>query len=137
MERIWHKKRIWTLAIILLFAILLSSGCGDRQIENGNMGETAEISIEEETVENTTNISTGQEDTVKDISVLKLLLNDEEINVRWEDNEAVQALHELVAKESVTISMSMYGGFEQVGEVHEIAHLTHEIVPMSIIGFLT
>ena len=117
MERIWHKKRIWTLAIILLFAILLSSGCGGRQIGNGNMGETTEISTEEETVENTTNISTGQEDTVKDTSALKLLLNDEEINVRWEDNEAVQALYELAAKESVTISMSMYGGFEQVGSI--------------------
>ena len=81
MERIWHKKRIWTLVIILLFAILLSSGCGGRQIGNGNMGETTEISTEEETVENTTNISTGQEDTVKDTSALKLLLNDEEINV--------------------------------------------------------
>ena len=102
---------------MLLFAILLSSGCGGRQIGNGNMGETTEISTEEETVENTTNISTGQEDTVKDTSALKLLLNDEEINVRWEDNEAVQALYELAAKESVTISMSMYGGFEQVGSI--------------------
>ena len=56
MERIWHKKRIWTLAIILLFAILLSSGCGGRQIRNDNMGETTEISTEEETMENTTNM---------------------------------------------------------------------------------
>ena len=33
----------------------------------------------------------------------------------WEDNESVSALVELAGKERITIQMSMYGGFEQVG----------------------
>ena len=38
--------------------------------------------------------------------------------MEWEDNEAVAALCEL-AREGLTIRMSMYGGFEQVGSIGE------------------
>lgn len=37
------------------------------------------------------------------------------VNVAWERNEAVEALRALVASGDVTIDMSQYGGFEQVG----------------------
>ena len=37
------------------------------------------------------------------------------VDVDWEDNESVAALRRLVAKQPLEISMSMYGGFEQVG----------------------
>ena len=43
-----------------------------------------------------------------------LYINGEYILVAWEDNESVDALKELLPLE---ISMSMYGGFEQVGPV--------------------
>ena len=39
------------------------------------------------------------------------------VPVKWEDNDSVRALMELAADESLTISMSMYGGFEQVGAI--------------------
>ncbi len=37
------------------------------------------------------------------------------VDVDWEDNESVAALKRLVAEKPLEISMSMYGGFEQVG----------------------
>ena len=45
---------------------------------------------------------------------LKLFINDSEIPVKWESNASVEALKELAARE-ITVAMSMYGGFEQVG----------------------
>lgn len=39
------------------------------------------------------------------------------VQVAWEDNESVNALKELVKDEPLTIQMSMYGGFEQVGSL--------------------
>ena len=39
------------------------------------------------------------------------------VQVAWEDNESVEALKELVSDSPLTIQMSMYGGFEQVGTI--------------------
>ena len=40
------------------------------------------------------------------------------VAVAWEDNESVAALRRLAA-DGLTIHMSMYGGFEQVGSIGE------------------
>lgn len=39
------------------------------------------------------------------------------VSVNWEDNEAVEALKDLCRNQPLTIQMSMYGGFEQVGSI--------------------
>ncbi len=44
-------------------------------------------------------------------------INDEKVNVSWEDNSSVDALKELVSSGPLSINMSMYGGFEQVGSI--------------------
>ena len=46
-----------------------------------------------------------------------LKIDDTEIAVRWEDNESVEALKDLIREAPLTINMSMYGGFEQVGSL--------------------
>ncbi len=48
--------------------------------------------------------------------MLRMRINNTPVTAEWEDNEAVAALCEL-AREGLTIRMSMYGGFEQVGPV--------------------
>ena len=48
---------------------------------------------------------------------LHLLIDDTEVEVEWEDNKAVEALKELASNGKLVIQMSMYGGFEQVGEI--------------------
>ena len=48
---------------------------------------------------------------------LSLKINGAPIKVSWEDNASVDALRELVGKTPLTVSMSPYGGFEQVGSL--------------------
>lgn len=47
-------------------------------------------------------------------NTMKLLIGDKEVPVTWEDNASVEALRALCP---LTIRMSMYGGFEQVGSI--------------------
>ena len=44
-------------------------------------------------------------------------IGDTGVTVNWEDNESVEALKELCQNGPLTIQMSMYGGFEQVGSI--------------------
>ena len=48
--------------------------------------------------------------------MMQMKINDTPVTVAWEDNESVSALKELAAND-LTIQMSMYGGFEQVGSI--------------------
>ena len=48
--------------------------------------------------------------------MMQMKINDTPVTVVWEDNESVAALKELAAN-GLTIQMSMYGGFEQVGSI--------------------
>lgn len=48
---------------------------------------------------------------------MRLLINNSEVSVSWENNEAVAALTDLVKAEPLEVNMSMYGGFEQVGSL--------------------
>ena len=48
---------------------------------------------------------------------MKLRINDIETDVLWEDNESVAALRSLAAEAPLTIQLSPYGGFEQVGPI--------------------
>ncbi len=48
---------------------------------------------------------------------MKLMIGDTAVTVVWEDNESVKELKEMASEGPVVIDMSMYGGFEQVGEI--------------------
>ena len=48
---------------------------------------------------------------------MKLKIGDVEVPVTWEENESVDALAALAAEGPLTIQLSMYGGFEQVGPI--------------------
>ncbi len=48
---------------------------------------------------------------------MKMTVNNTPVDVKWEDNDAVKALRETVKDNPLTIKMSMYGGFEQVGSL--------------------
>ena len=48
---------------------------------------------------------------------MKLKIGDAEVPVTWEENEYVDALAALAAEGPLTIQLSMYGGFEQVGPI--------------------
>ena len=48
---------------------------------------------------------------------MQLKIGDTPLSVSWEDNAAVQALEELCVQGPLSISMTRYGGFEQVGPI--------------------
>lgn len=49
--------------------------------------------------------------------VLEMKIAGTPVTVAWEDNEAVAALKEYCRDQILTIPLSMYGGFEQVGSI--------------------
>ncbi len=53
----------------------------------------------------------------QEAEAMRLWIGETAVAVTWEDNDAVQALKELVAEQPLTVEMSMYGGFEQVGSI--------------------
>lgn len=56
----------------------------------------------------------GNEETK---GLMRMKIGDRVVAVDWEDNESVEALKALCKEEPLTIQMSMYGGFEQVGSI--------------------
>jgi len=50
-------------------------------------------------------------------STMIMTIGDTKVNVEWEDNQAVEALRDMAKDGDITIQMSMYGGFEQVGSI--------------------
>ena len=50
-------------------------------------------------------------------NIMIMTIGDTKVNVDWEDNRAVEALRNMAKDGDVTIKMTMYGGFEQVGSI--------------------
>ena len=55
--------------------------------------------------------------TTEEENRMTMRIGDTPVTVRWEDNESVDALRDLVKDAPLTIETSMYGGFEQVGAI--------------------
>lgn len=62
-------------------------------------------------------IGMAEIDDEQEAEAMRLWIGETAVAVTWEDNDAVQALRELVIEQPLTIEMSMYGGFEQVGSI--------------------
>ena len=82
--------------------LLMLSGC----MAQTNSSAEPQLSTRDEQFSETEN--TESEDT------MHLLIGKTEVPVTWEENASVEALKAL---NPITIQMSMYGGFEQVGPV--------------------
>ena len=100
--------------LIVLLAIML--------ITMTSCGKSDNSSTQPTTDEPSTTITTPQDDnsTTKEDETetmkLTLKIDDTEVDVIWADNDSVKALKNL-AKDGLTINMSKYGGFEQVGSI--------------------
>lgn len=105
-----YMKRIiiFIVGCVMLFSL---SACGK---SNSTPTSTTD--------EHSTTITTPQDDnqTTKEDETanmeLTLKINDIEVDVIWTDNDSVRALKNL-AKDGLTINMSKYGGYEQVGSI--------------------
>ena len=95
---------------------------GDQQQvvdESVNVTDEAPSSEEQKTEseEITGSDSEGQTAEEEAVKTLQMKIADTVVEVAWEDNESVEALRKLCEEEPLTIEMSMYGGFEQVGSI--------------------
>ena len=100
------------LTIILTIMLITMTSCGKSHASP----------TQPTTDEPSTTITTPSDDnqTTKEDETanmkLTLKINDIEVDVIWSDNDSVRALKNL-AKDGLTINMSKYGGFEQVGSI--------------------
>ena len=65
----------------------------------------------------TSQVSEPEMQITEEKTDMKLKIGDAEVPVIWEENDSVDALREIVKEKPLTIQMSMYGGFEQVGPI--------------------
>jgi hypothetical protein len=98
-------KKIIALIIIM---ILIISGCGAQESDPVGSQTAPADTVEENTSENENTEDTEKENT------MQLFIGETEVPVTWEDNASVEELKTL---RPISIQMSMYGGFEQVGPI--------------------
>lgn len=101
-------KTILSLMLAIMVAAL-GVGCGQR---SGAAPAAEQLPTVSPAASPETDIETELTDLEK---ALHLSINDTAVRVEWEDNASVEALIELVSSQPLTVAMSMYGGFEQVG----------------------
>ncbi len=104
--------------ITLTMMILSAASCAG-QTGKTSPADTAEItSLVNDIVTEAAAVSAAQTTETEDTGTMpELAVNGKKMTVEWEDNESVKALAELAGKDGITVDMSMYGGFEQVGSL--------------------
>ncbi len=119
-EKRWLKNRVFFGIVILILMGLMLCGCGgsdaaDETETAGTAEEAAEP--EDEATEAEEEVTEDTEETEESEEMMRFYINDTELEVTWEDNDSVRALKEIASEGPITIGMSMYGGFEQVGPI--------------------
>lgn len=103
------NKKMFVLVLITAVTVLLT-GC--------SQGNADFLSDKETTSEEITGSDSGKQTVEEETEkMLQLKISDTIVEVAWEENESVEALRKLCGSEPLTVQMSMYGGFEQVGSI--------------------
>ena len=126
------KTKLIFLAFCMTIMFCMSACAGTTKNTSDDQGAVNEISASENnetespeenvTPEGTTMYQlaveneSAEDEAIGDNS-MTMKIGDTKVNVDWEDNQAVKALRDMARYGDVTIQMSMYGGFEQVGSI--------------------
>ena len=120
-------------ALLMLVSVMGITACGTSGSDITSDGTTTAVSPESQSVPDTvqsstseitesestvseTSMSESEETEVEDTQTLKMTIENTVVDVIWEENASVEELKEL-AVSGLTVPMSMYGGFEQVGPI--------------------
>lgn len=112
------KKLVTQVFFLVGLAVLY--GCTNES-QGADRMEADTIAVQTESgVPNVTD--TEKEDENKNVELqrereLLLSVNGNVLSVSWEDNDSVKALREMVQDGDISIYMTPYGGFEQVGSL--------------------
>ena len=93
------------ISVVMLSVMLLLSGCTGAQETAADTGSKVGEAVPQE------NQSVAEP---KKEQAMKLIIDDKVVPVTWEQNASTAALQKLLP---LTIKMSPYGGFEQVGAI--------------------
>ena len=125
--------KIFAVALAVFTLLICFSACGNPNTapvsddvsqpeatsQNADTQSAAETTVppaesKPEETQSETSKETEEEPAVK---TLTMMIGSTTVTVDWEENESVAALRELVKDKPLTVQMSMYGGFEQVGSL--------------------
>ena len=115
-------KRSILLIILVVLSCTVLSGCGTivKEVKQATPVNTVDADAEDTSEENSFDQTTEKLEPIteyenvteqEDEIIMVMTINDTKVDITWENNASVAELKEL------TISMSMYGGFEQVGSI--------------------
>ena len=104
--------RLLPLALAALLPLLAGCGAGQEAVVTPPAGAAEESAVP-------LPAEAEPESTAEEEKTLEMILQIEEapVTVVWEENGAVDALRALVREAPLTLRLSMYGGFEQVGPI--------------------
>lgn len=105
-------KRVYVFIMGLLLISSLVACSSNKTTQPFN--STTEPSITTPSTDANPTTTEPKEDDPYMNKTIELKIGNTIVDVNWLDNDSVKALKEL-AKDGLTINMSMYGGFEQVG----------------------
>ena len=106
------KEKMILIAFCMTIMFCMSACLGNTINSGDNQNAVTEIS----TSENVETESSEENDEPEGDAMI-MTIGDTQVNVDWEDNRAVEALRDMAKDGDVTIKMTMYGGFEQVGSI--------------------
>ena len=120
------KKRI-RISLFVLSCVMLTTACAkydNDSIAGASSTQSTQDLPQKDTTQTSqndnvrpdTDLPESDEDKVEEKETMIMEINDKAVDVTWEENASVEELKGL-AQTGLTITMSMYGGFEQVGPI--------------------
>ena len=126
------KEKMILIAFCMTIMFSMSACSGNAKNSGDNQKAGTEISTSEnaETESSGENVMsegtakyqlTEKDESAEDEAIgdssMTMMIDGTKVNVEWEDNQAVERLRDMAEDGDITIQMSMYGGFEQVGSI--------------------
>ena len=90
-------------SLILIVALLVAVGVSAKKVNEGV--ENLDL-VDNNVLEESSNLNTNN---------IKIIVNNNELNIQLEDNEATKELTEKLNSGDIVVNASEYGGFEKVG----------------------
>jgi hypothetical protein len=103
------KEKMILIAFCMTIMFCMSACSGNTINSGDNQNAVTEISTSEKD-------ESADDEAIGD-STMIMMIDGTKVNVEWEDNQAVERLRDMAKDGDITIQMSMYGGFEQVGSI--------------------
>ena len=129
-------KRMIPLLVLVLLSFTVLSGCGTtvKEGKQASHVNTVDADAEDTSEEKTIDQKAEKPETITEYEsvteqeneiIMVMTINDKKVDVTWENNASVVELKEL-AEDGLTIPMSMYGRFEQVGPIGKSLKRDHK-----------